>query len=643
MRRLFLVALAVVGVIGGVAPARAAPPLATYGRLPALEFVRLSPSGDKIAFVAVDGETRRLFVRKVGGDVMLVEKVGESKVRGLEWAGDDLVLVEASGTLKFGNGILDKWSYSTRAEIFMALVVNLKTKEISKVFHHQQAISLESVTGDYGLRQIDGRWYGFFQALTYQTGQVDVYRVDLETGKIKAMTDGVSRSYDYFFGADGSLAARADYEQRTGRWRLLAGERGHRVIATRISPFGRISISGFGRTAAEVLITDDTPTGPVIEEYPIRPDAPATPLFKGLDVESYLRDSATRLLIGAELAGEPKTVLFDAAMQRHATAARKAFPGLQVNLVSASADLTRMVVLTDGGDDPGTYWLVNVSTGKADELTAAYPSLGPKDVGPTRMVSYKAADGLALEGILTLPPGAKASALPLVVFPHGGPMDVHDRLGFDYFAQAFASRGYAVFQPNYRGSSGYGAPLRNAGYGQWGHAMVTDISDGVAALAKDGLINPKRVCIVGASYGGYAALAGVTLQKGIYRCAVSVAGVADVGAVMLGGSDSTIDAPGRYSRALFGVTYAADPALVAISPLRYAAKADAPILLIHGKDDTVVPFVQSASMNAALVAAGKHVEFVQLDGEDHWLSREKTRVETLQAAVDFVERQNPAR
>ncbi len=129
-----------------------------------------------------------------------------------------------------------------------------------------------------------------------------------------------------------------------------------------------------------------------------------------------------------------------------------------------------------------------------------------------------------MEGVLTLPPDKEGKNLPLVVMPHGGPIVVGDRARFDWWAQVFASRGYAVFQPNYRDTLGYGEAFRHAADGQYGRKMQTDISDGLTALATAGIIDPKRTCIVGGSYGGYAAFAGVTLQHGLYRCAVSVAG-----------------------------------------------------------------------------------------------------------------------
>jgi dipeptidyl aminopeptidase/acylaminoacyl peptidase len=303
-----------------------------------------------------------------------------------------------------------------------------------------------------------------------------------------------------------------------------------------------------------------------------------------------------------------------------------------------------LIIQTDGGDDSGTYWLADMAKHSVESIGQAYPDVKAADVGSVRVVDWKAADGLELHGVLTLPPGRPAHGLPVVVFPHGGPQ-ARDYPGFDWWAQAFASRGYAVFQPNFRGSDGYGADFVNAGHGEWGRKMQTDISDGLASLASQGIVDAKRACIVGASYGGYAALAGVTIQKGVYRCAVADAPISDLRSFLRGkdhDGGNTENALMRYWNAFMGAESSVDSNLDAISPAKLADHADAPILLIHGKDDTVVPFGQSVEMRSALEHAGKPVEMVVMPNEDHWLSRSETRVSMLTAAVAFVQKYNPA-
>lgn len=321
---------------------------------------------------------------------------------------------------------------------------------------------------------------------------------------------------------------------------------------------------------------------------------------------------------------------------------RNAFKGQQVSLTSWTPDFSKLVLFVSGTSSAGGYYLADTIAKRVDPIGSAYPKVAAADVSTIRVVRYTAADGLEIEGVLTLPKGKPEASLPLVVLPHGGPR-AKDDATFDWWAQAIASRGYAVLQPNFRGSTGYGTAFKEAGYGEWGAKMQTDLSDGVAHLARQGIIDPKRVCVVGASYGGYAALAGVTLQKGVYRCAVSVAGVSDLGKMM---TDDTLRYGERSTRVrdmkrLFGTETVTDSKLEARSPAAQATKADAPVLLIHGKDDVVVPFAHSQRMASALKSANKPYEFVVLDGEDHWLSTSATRLQMLSAAVTFLEKNNP--
>lgn len=179
-----------------------------------------------------------------------------------------------------------------------------------------------------------------------------------------------------------------------------------------------------------------------------------------------------------------------------------------------------------------------------------------------------------------------------------------------------------------------------AGNGEWGRKMQTDISDGLAELVRQGIVDPTRACVMGASYGGYAALAGVTLQHGFYRCAVSVAGVSDLGRLYQ--TEMSRSGGNRTMMRSLKAEIGSGRELKDVSPVRFAERADAPILLVHGKDDTVVLYEQSTNMAGALRRAKKPVELVTLPGEDHWLSRSVTRQTMLQAALDFVQKHNPA-
>ena len=655
----FAIALAMAACALAARPALAAPTLADYGKLPAVEQMLLSPSGDRLAYVAVEGDARKLVVRETAGaaagPVLRVVDAGALKVRDVVWLDEDHVMVVTSAAIEF-----DRASAVPKSEIAQSAVLNVKTGALLRVFDRQPMI-VHGTFGFYGVSRGGDRPYGYFGGLTLtgtgngfldfgnNTGSlthgfIDLYKVDLDTGHPEKVAGG-SKIYssDWLVAPDGEIVAHAAYDNRSGDWRLYDTAVDSHLIEQRREPTAEAFLIGQGRKAGEILVEHPSDAGEwSIIEYGAG-GAKATP-FGEATPRSLLYDPVSRLLIGGvSNDDQPRTVLFDPALQSKFDKASRAFPGESVSLVSSTPNLDRMVMHTWGPQDSGTYYFVDYPTRKVTAIGWAYPTVLGPDVGAVRVVDYKAADGLAMQGVLTLPPGREARGLPLVVMPHGGPQ-ARDHADFDWWAQAFAAQGYAVFQPNFRGSDGFGKAFRDAGFGQWGRKMQTDISDGVAELARQGLVDPKRACIVGASYGGYAALAGVTVQQGLYRCAVAVAGIGDLSAFLTwieekSGAESAVL---RYDRRFLGARANGDAALQDISPRRLAARADAPILLIHGRDDSVVPAGQSLDMRDALKAAGKPVDFVELAGEDHWLSSQATRVQMLTASVAFVEKNNPA-
>jgi dienelactone hydrolase len=627
--------------------ARAAPPLEVYGALPGVDQIRLSPSGEQYALFGVIDGSRKFAAFSFEGKPLFVMDMGTIKVRDLQWAGENHVLLTVSSTFK---GPL---VFTENVEIDNVLNVNIAKRTARPIFYgHNQLPG--AVLGQYGIREVGGHLFGYFGAITLERGgyggfqlsnaNEDLYRIDLDSGDALRLVQGSELRRNWVMATDGSLMAHSEYNEHDGVWKLYVGPGAGRMVIQRLTPLHSIGLIGLGRGPGTVLVEDNTGIQDVVEEVSIA-DGKVEPLFAEVTTEAYLHDRSTQQLIGAIVREEPKAQFFDQALLARFKATRKAFRGFTVSMISYSQGLQRMVVKTEGGDDSGTYWTVDIASGKASPVGYPYPAIRPADVGESRAFHYAASDGLDIEAILTLPPGKQATGLPLVVLPHGGPIRVSDEVGFDWWAQAYASRGYAVIQPNYRGSSGYGRAFVEAAFGQWGRKMQTDLSEGVTQLAKDGVIDPKRVCIVGASYGGYAALAGVTLQQGIYRCAVSVAGPADLKAFFnWEGRRNGFDTEAtRFWRALIVADAGGDGVMSVLSPTSAAARADAPIMLIHGKDDTVVPIEQSELMESALKRAGKPHEMIVLNGEDHWLSREETRKVMLRAAVEFVEKYNPAK
>jgi dipeptidyl aminopeptidase/acylaminoacyl peptidase len=355
------------------------------------------------------------------------------------------------------------------------------------------------------------------------------------------------------------------------------------------------------------------------------------------DVVSVQLDPYSRQPIGAWLGGaEPEVRWFDEAAGKRFNQVARAFPDRSVELYGRSADGARMLARVGGPSAAPVYYLVDFGARKADIVGEAYPALVDVPLGTMRATSYAARDGTRIPAYLTLPPGADGKGLPMVVMPHGGP-EAHDEFDFDWFAQYLATRGYAVLQPQFRGSTGFGDAHRRAGYGEWGGLMQDDVTDGVLAMVEQGVADAARVCIVGASYGGYAALAGAALTPDLYACAVSINGISDLPSLVGNLKSSRGEESDAYAYWRKNIGSMHDAKLAERSPARLAERVEAPVLLLHGADDTVVPPRQSRAMAKALATAGKTHTLIELPGEDHWLSRSATRIRVLEETGRFVD------
>ncbi len=615
--------------------------LAPYGRLPSLEGVEISPDGNLLAITATDGEQRMLIVRKTDGTAVTGVNMGAVKLRDVQWVGPEHLLVITSSAAE-ALGVS-----GPKREYYQAVDFNIVTKKQTPLLKNQPE-AMNVVIGAPMVRVVDGVPQVFLEGVHFVNGygQDTLYRVNLKTGITTMMDQGGDEDTDgWLVDATGNPVAQSLYDQKSGRWSLrIKINRSWKTVDEAKTPMGSYGLSGFGRDGKSVLVwKTDEEANTTLREYSL--DGTQADLPKGVELNGLLHDPGDlSLLGGVSLVGDDlRYIFFDPKSQAAWDAVVKAFKGERVSLTSWSQDRRKVVVRVDSPTEGPAYALVDLNAKSARWLGLIYRGLPDDGLSPVRSISYKAKDGLSITGYLTLPKGKPAKNLPLVVLPHGGP-EGRDTPGFDWWSQALASRGYAVLQPNFRGSEGFGWTFIKAGFGQWGKAMQTDLSDGVRDLAAQGLVDPKRVCIVGASYGGYAALAGATLDKGVYRCATSVAGPSDLKRMLTDNqkryatsNNSTL----RYWLRFMGADGIKDPDLAAISPAKLAEQVEIPILLIHGKDDTVVPYVQSQIMANALKKAGKPVEFVTLEGEDHWLSSGATRLTMLTSTVEFLEKHNP--
>ncbi len=620
------------------------PPLSAYGKLPGFEDAARSPSGELIAAVAEIQGKRLLIIKPHQGDPLRVEPLGPIKLRGLGWAGDDTVLLMLSQTEDLGFN----WRVDDM-EVYKMLAIPAHGGDFKVMFADQRDIAT-GVFGNFGTRKVDGKWRIFaggvrmtetgrsrYQLMHMRRALFSLDPVSLKPSRIeREASEG--RYRDWIVGPDGRTAATFNLAYSNGDWDIRGPD--GKVLASGKDPAGRTGLVGMGRKADEIVYYEfDEQLGERVWYALSLTDGSRRESLPDIEVSRIYRDRATGLMIGyREGTTKRRNVFFG---ERHAKISEKidtAFKGYNVTFIDWTLDMSHVILQVDGNSNAGTWFHVDINTFRADPIGIERPDILPEAVGPFSIVDYTAQDGLEMDGILTLPPGREAKNLPVIMLPHGGPAS-YDTASFDWWAQAFASRGYAVFQPNFRGSTNRGAAFKDAGDGEWGSKMQTDISDALAMLAEKGIADPKRACIVGASYGGYAALAGVTLQQGIYRCAVSVAGISDL--ALMRRTDLYETGNNKMLKISFERQLGPKSNLDDLSPRSHAAAVGVPIMLIHGRDDTVVYFEQSEKMADALKDAHKPYEFVELEGEDHWLSKAETRQHMLNASVAFVEEHNP--
>ena len=632
----------------------AAPPVEAFGRKPALIDVELNPAGTRLAMIEDDGQTARIIILDLasGKELRNVGTSPKTKLWSVKWANDETVLVEESitRTTTLVEQSTDEWvrwiAIDASGGKDRMLLMNDGHRDLVRGAHLLRAQTAKAgkiymSTWDWMETKFRGETGSRLSGRRKDSGWVhNAFEVDLKSGAGKLIGSGSQFTAEWLVDEAGARVVRSDFEPTKhvtdilykdgASWRRL-----YKVTdCDGMRPVGftkdRSAITALGRACGEdrgkvwSIPLDGTPMTPLFED-------PA------LDVEGVHLDPIDGTVIGIALGGPDRpTRWVDPQFDKRLKGLHKSFGARWVTPVSRSASGERIVARVQDDLHPPIYYLVDFAAKSADVLNEAYPLLVGVQLGTVRDFSYEARDRYALTGYLTVPPGVEEKNLPLVVMPHGGP-EARDQPGFDWLAQFLASRGYAVLQPQFRGSTGLGKAHADAGRHQWGLRMQDDITDGVIALVDKGIADPKRVCIVGWSYGGYAALAGVTFTPSLYACAVSIAGISDLPTLVASESRNE----GRESDSFVAwrdhIGAPTDAQVIARSPARFAGAVRAPVLLIHGVDDTVVPISQSRHMARALKASPAPSELIELPGEDHWMmTSSASRIRTLTELERFL-------
>lgn len=617
-------------------------PLETYGRLPTLEDIAISPDGTRIAFVRTTGNDRVVAITSLAdGKLFGAVSAGKFKLRSIGWADKDRLLIVSSlaDLPPVGmRGGVEEWYHLSIYDVSQHRGYSVPTPA-----KFPSMRIMDVIFGNVMVRHVEGHTLLYvFGVVRGNPSVLALFKIDLDTGSEKIVPQASfaqTGKHTWLVDEAGEIAAELAYAPADQRWTVRIRRDGKfSEVASGHEAFDPPWLLGFGPEPETLLMQFIEEGRPVWRLLSLKDGSLGSPMIERVELNSPIEDAGHRLIGGVRLDDDAHYVFFTPGMQAQWDAVAQAFPDEHLRLMSWTPTFSKVVVRVEGQRHGFVYELVDMDTRKAYRLGEVYEGLGIPLV--VRKIDYRAGDGLSLSAYLTLP-RSSGKNLPLVVLPHGGP-DAFVTAEFDWWSQALADQGYAVLRPNYRGSS-VNPRLRAAGFGQWGRKMQSDLSDGVRYLADSGIVDRKRVCIVGASYGGYAALAGVALESGVYRCAVAVSGISDLQLMLrrVNEKGSNAVAEQRYWDRYLGVSGADDAALTAISPSRHADAISAPVLLVHGRDDTVIPFEQTEAMYRAMRDANKQVELVALKEEDHWLSRSETRLEMLQAVVAFLRANNP--
>lgn len=622
----------------GFAPALADgyPPVELFAELPEYRQVQLSPDGSKVAsLVKIDSDGRLgtaveiIDIDNVTADYVAYAGIDDFKINWIRWANNSRILVSARFPAE---------RYGTPTTETRLLNVNTKDGEIRSVFpppfiRRQEVVPQFQDTIVDLLPDDDEH---ILMSANFRPGaRFDVYRVNLENGRVKRVVSAPSFYNDWITDRDGEV--RIATHQRETDFRIMhqkPGERGWEEL-WRYEAFSEDRVVPLGFDAdPQILYINAYHEG---REAIFKVDLRDPALNRELEFSDPNYDAGGSLIYSRKARGvigvrfsvlgglrfwHPEYLALQNGLN-------KALPETSNVLYSLSDDERRYVVLASSDTVPGSYYVGDRDEGGLMHVADRYARLAAVPLVTKRYVEYEARDGLQIQAYLTSP--QSEGPHPTIIFPHGGPISFDGR-GFDYWTQFFVSRGYAVLQMNFRGSGGQGYEFMKAGLQSWGLEMQNDVEDGTRWMVERGLADPDRICIVGASYGGYAALMEAARNPDLYRCAVSFAGVTDLAYLLYTSrrylnSDIVEEQIGSDRRELRER-----------SPLTLADTIKIPVLLAHGTKDRRVDIRHGKRMYSALSKEDADVTYLELDDGDHFLSNQDHRIAFFRSMDQFLQK-----
>lgn len=601
----------------------------------------LSPTGRYLAWLQPANNRLNLVVldREKGKKMRLTDMKQENVV-GFRWAGPDRLFFyqQYKGQESFG-------TYAVNADGSQLLIL-------------EQATSRE---GDR-IENSDSRAYGVIDTLPDDPRHilVDIIRgssglgdptlLDIYTGKTKKVMNNLGKVRSWLTDRHGviRLAISQDETQREMFVHFRADEKSPWVEIERFSAddpaWVPIRFDGDDRTLW-VLSRRGRDTVAICTYDPVERkitrEVLADPVYDASGV-IYSRHRAK--VVGVTIQREkPVIEWLDEQDRRLAANIDEALPGTHNSIVSRTADESLVLVHAWSDREPGTYYMLDAAKLELTRLARISNLIEPAQMAEMSPVEFRARDGMLLHGYLTLPVGREAKNLPLIINPHGGPYGIRDSWGYEPEIQFLANRGYAVLQINYRGSGGYGTAYQEAGYKRWGLEMQNDLTDGVRWAVAQSIADEKRVAIYGASYGGYAALAGLTLTPELYACGINYVGVADILRLGLMENFSRYDKPMQeFVARRWGHPYNDSAQLKATSPINLVGKIHVPLLMAYGRYDPRVTRDQYILLEAALKKHGVPYKNIVIENEGHGFNKYENRMTFYRELDAFLDKNLPS-
>lgn len=599
-----------------------------FGTEPSMWGLQLSPSGTKLSFLQMhsSGLPIAVVIDMATGKahVALASIPKTADVTWCGWANDERLLCGMRGV----NENFSSKFYATRL-----VAVNfdgsksriLFGKELNKTFFQFTDRVVDWLVDDprHVLVEMPGQ------------GGYGVERLDVYSGSTIPVTP-VKRGV-YTWASDGHGNVRL-YQMATTKdeaWYVRPTPRGdwQKLQRAALKDLVKYSPVGFGPKGEELYYMKPYKGHEALWVHDLATKGDDQVVFSNdkVDVSGTMTLGKYDRIVGAYyVTDRPHRKFFDAKVEKIIHQVQASFPDKEISIITASWDESVYILHVGGPTDPGAYYWLNTRKNAMAKLRDYQPLLAGKALSPVKAYDYKAADGTSIPGYLTLPKGM-AKNLPAVIMPHGGP-EARDSLEYNWLAQYMAAKGYAVLQSNFRGSGGYGEEWEGkGGFRNWKTA-IGDILDGAKALIADGTVDPKRVCIFGWSYGGYAALMSAIQDPRLFKCVISVAGVTDPKS-LIGDAKSFVGS--QASEEFIGKD---SENLAEGSPVLRAEEIRAPVLLLHGKKDVTVDYDHSVDMERALKRAGKSVQLVSYAEADHQIYLNADRIDLLTRIGKFLKK-----